>query len=546
MADKAGIINVDTGGIVPVADALVETSPGVWQLQAAAPGYVPATRRVDTSAPLTGGGDLSANRTISMPAATVASDGYATAAQITAIGTAQSTATAAAAAAAAAQAIANAAVPKSLATATDQGLYSTGVGAWAAATLTAFGRSVWAAVDAAAFRAIVTYSKSDVGLSAVDNVQQMPLSYLDTSTSLGTSNVKVPSQNAVKVYADTKAALTGAAFTGAVSITNAAVATLLAITSNGVGELPIKVRTAAGNPAEVGAQAGMDFGFSDTYRVTFATAATSGVGTQFNGAAYFHVQGMANGLRFITFATSQPIESWQSSNLRTRIAPTNGVFQLGRQVATPGDPVTGASTTAGTLAYFGLTGAQCQLRLGDSGGECWSFGRDNVSSGDLIIEQTVAAGTAVKANALRVYNTTGIVRATWGLEVFDLTSGRLVIAGANGRMTGDSGLTFVTAILSTPKLALGSGTTLTKAVVYTPSLTPANVGATTTAEETYTVAGLTTGDTVTVNVPGAVAGMGLVGARVSAADTLALTWLNLTAAPKAPPSGTFRVLAVRS
>lgn len=41
------------------------------------------TRSISTTAPLTGGGDLSANRTISMPAATASVDGYATSTQIT-------------------------------------------------------------------------------------------------------------------------------------------------------------------------------------------------------------------------------------------------------------------------------------------------------------------------------------------------------------------------------------------------------------------------------------------------------------------------------
>ena len=81
MADRAGIINVDSGGIVSIPNALVEVSPGVWKLQAAAPGYVEATRRIDTSAPLTGGGDLSANRTLSIPAATGTADGYMTSTQ---------------------------------------------------------------------------------------------------------------------------------------------------------------------------------------------------------------------------------------------------------------------------------------------------------------------------------------------------------------------------------------------------------------------------------------------------------------------------------
>lgn len=95
-------------------------------------------------------------------------------------------------------------------------------------------------------------------------------------------------------------------------------------------------------------------------------------------------------------------------------------------------------------------------------------------------------------------------------------------------------------------LAIGGGTALTKAVVYTPNLTPANVAANTTAEEAFTVTGLATGDTVAVAVPGLAAGVGLVGARVSAADTLALTFGNFTAGALAPPAGVFRVIAWRS
>jgi hypothetical protein len=43
----------------------------------------PAARSISTTAPLTGGGDLSANRTFAIPAATASVDGYATSAQIT-------------------------------------------------------------------------------------------------------------------------------------------------------------------------------------------------------------------------------------------------------------------------------------------------------------------------------------------------------------------------------------------------------------------------------------------------------------------------------
>ncbi|MDY0316003.1 MAG: hypothetical protein RBR32_13095, partial [Bacteroidales bacterium] len=47
--------------------------------------------------------------------------------------------------------------------------------------------------------------KSDVGLSNVDDLQQMPKSYLDTdATLIGNSDEKVPSQKAVKAYVDSK------------------------------------------------------------------------------------------------------------------------------------------------------------------------------------------------------------------------------------------------------------------------------------------------------------------------------------------------------
>lgn len=61
-----------TGQVLTVAAGL----PG-WAVAA-----IPTTRTISTTAPLTGGGDLSANRTLAIPAATAAADGYATATQI--------------------------------------------------------------------------------------------------------------------------------------------------------------------------------------------------------------------------------------------------------------------------------------------------------------------------------------------------------------------------------------------------------------------------------------------------------------------------------
>lgn len=79
----------------------------------------------------------------------------------------------------------------------------------------------------------------------------------------------------------------------------------------------------------------------------------------------------------------------------------------------------------------------------------------------------------------------------------------------------------------------------------TATIDPASVAANTSAEQTFTVAGLDTGDFVRVSKPTATAGLGIVNARVSAANTLAITFMNSTAAPIDAASETYKILVVR-
>lgn len=89
--------------------------------------------------------------------------------------------------------------------------------------------------------------------------------------------------------------------------------------------------------------------------------------------------------------------------------------------------------------------------------------------------------------------------------------------------------------------------TETSVKVYSQALTPSAVSANTTAEQTFTVTGLGTNDIVFVNKPTAQAGLGIVGARVSATDTLAITFSNNTAGAITPTAGeTYTIAAVRS
>lgn len=80
------------------------------------------------------------------------------------------------------------------------------------------------------------------------------------------------------------------------------------------------------------------------------------------------------------------------------------------------------------------------------------------------------------------------------------------------------------------------------------SLTPAATAAATAVEQTFTVAStgnntnlsaLRTGDFVAINPPSITAGVGIVGARVSANGTLAITFSNSTAGSLTAPAGTY-------
>jgi hypothetical protein len=81
------------------------------------------------------------------------------------------------------------------------------------------------------------------------------------------------------------------------------------------------------------------------------------------------------------------------------------------------------------------------------------------------------------------------------------------------------------------------------------TLSPASVANATSAEQTFaaTGIGLLTTDLVVVQKPTAQAGLGIVGSRVSATDTLAITFGNFTAATITPTAsevytvGVFRV-----
>jgi len=77
------------------------------------------------------------------------------------------------------------------------------------------------------------------------------------------------------------------------------------------------------------------------------------------------------------------------------------------------------------------------------------------------------------------------------------------------------------------------------------SLTPVSVAAATCAEQNFTVPNLVVGDFVDLTPPGITAGVAPVCARVSAANTLTVTFCNPTAGAVVPLAGSYQLQVTR-
>ena len=82
--------------------------------------------------------------------------------------------------------------------------------------------------------------------------------------------------------------------------------------------------------------------------------------------------------------------------------------------------------------------------------------------------------------------------------------------------------------------------------LFTQTITPVQVATVVAAEQTFTVNGLSTADSVFIS-PAPTGNATIAGsARVSASDTLAVTFSNPTAGNLTPDAGVWRILAIRS
>lgn len=72
------------------------------------------------------------------------------------------------------------------------------------------------------------------------------------------------------------------------------------------------------------------------------------------------------------------------------------------------------------------------------------------------------------------------------------------------------------------------------AMLLTSTISPASVAANTTVEQTFTLTGLQLGDIISVTKPTTQAGLAIGNARVTAANTYGITFINNTGSPIVP------------
>lgn len=89
--------------------------------------------------------------------------------------------------------------------------------------------------------------------------------------------------------------------------------------------------------------------------------------------------------------------------------------------------------------------------------------------------------------------------------------------------------------ISTDILVLNGGTVQGATLVQAITISPGSIAASTTAEQTFAVANLGTGDVIlSVTKPTAQAGIGIVGARVASAGTIGINFVNASTAAVTP------------
>lgn len=138
-----------------------------------------------------------------------------------------------------------------------------------------------------------------------------------------------------------------------------------------------------------------------------------------------------------------------------------------------------SSTTSGTFGYN--SSSNCTMTVDNIGAGTMTISLNSETFNVTRSGVTANIGTA-GSSTITIGNSSGTIALNAPTTVSSLTSGRVVIAGASGLLTGDSDLTFSTDTLIVTKLQVGGGAVINQIdpEKWTPTITSvANVAATT-------------------------------------------------------------------
>ena len=124
----------------------------------------------------------------------------------------------------------------------------------------------------------------------------------------------------------------------------------------------------------------------------------------------------------------------------------------------------------------------------------------------------------------------------------------LNVSGTSTFGVVNAGAGSFTTLGASTSITVGNGTAITKIVKGAVTIDPASINATTVSAQTFTLTGATTADVLTLNVPaaGLTAGLLVLQAYVSAADTITIVFQNSTGAPIDEASASWRYILMRS
>lgn len=299
--------------------------------------------------------------------------------------------------------------------------------------------------------------------------------------------------------------------------------------------------------------AGVRVSAANTLAINFSND-TSGSITP-TASEVYQVTELTAGDGLVFTASLSPAAVAANTNVEQLFTVASGNVAIGTAVAVnkptsqAGLGIAGARVSAANqvaITFFNNTASP----ITPTAAESYSFASLNglsAASNVLLYDINVGtlAGVAPNTTAEQNLLATGVLATDVAVGVSKPTAqAGLGIVGQRVVQAGTVGINFINATGSTItptgseiyKVELFRTTPVAPMTEYAQTLTPVSVAANTTAEQSFTVTGLVSATAVAATKPSLTPGIAVVNARVSAGNTLALTYQNDTAAAIVPPA----------